>query len=216
MTDLTTAVAFDLPALEPILDIGSGTEQLHEDLVARARDEADAIRAAAHAEGFAAGQAEAVTQLEHAVALLATAAADVAALREGVCDEVERAAVELGLNIAEQALHGTLAADPARVVDVTRGALRRLVERERVTILVHPEDLDLVRDATPSLIAQLGGIEHCEVQSERRVARGSAIVRTVEGEVDATFATKLERARETIAESIAACRAQAEGDVDDC
>jgi flagellar assembly protein FliH len=36
------------------------------------------------------------------------------------------------------------------------------------------------------------------VQAERRVARGGAIVRTVEGEVDATLQTKLTRAREAL------------------
>lgn len=200
-------VAFDLPTLEPLPAAAVGAAAPCEDEVARARAEAQEIRDAAHAEGFAAGRAQALAALEQVVAMLAAAAADVAALRAGVSEEVEAAAVELGLNIAEQALHGTIEADPARVVDVTRGALRRLVERERVTILVHPDDLDLVRDAAPTLIAQLGGIEHCEVQAERRVARGSAVVRTVEGEVDATLATKLERAREAIAESVAARRA---------
>ena len=86
-----------------------------------------------------------------------------------------------------------------------RGALRRLVDRERVTILVHPDDLDLVRGASERLVGELGGIEHCDVQAERRVARGGAIVRTVEGEVDATLATKLvPRARG--ARGGAACR----------
>jgi flagellar assembly protein FliH len=88
------------------------------------------------------------------------------------------------------------------VVEVVRGALRRLVERDRVSVLVHPEDLDLVRTASESLVAELGGIEHCEVQAERRVARGGAIVRTVEGEVDATLATKLERAREVLQDEL--------------
>lgn len=215
MSDVAGATtAFDLPDLEPVVDVHLPAEQLRDDLVAAAHAEADAIRAAAHAEGFAAGQAQAAAELAHAIGLLETAAADVAALRAGVCEEVEASAIELGLSIAAQALHGTVAADPARVVDVTRGALRRLVERERVTILVHPEDLDLVRDAAPSLIAQLGGIEHCEVQAERRVARGGAVVRTVEGEVDATLATKLERAREAIVESVAAGREAAAGDDD--
>ena len=44
----------------------------------------------------------------------------------------------------------------------------------------------------------LGGIEHCEVQAERRVGRGGAIVRTQDGDVDARVETKLQRAREVI------------------
>jgi flagellar assembly protein FliH len=84
------------------------------------------------------------------------------------------------------------------VVDAVRGALRRLSERERVTILVNPADLDTVRAATAELMARLGGIDSCDVQAERRVSRGGAVVRTVEGEVDATLETKLARARDVI------------------
>jgi flagellar assembly protein FliH len=46
--------------------------------------------------------------------------------------------------------------------------------------------------------ATLGGIEHCEVQAERRVSRGGAIVRTQDGDVDARVETKLKRAREVV------------------
>jgi flagellar assembly protein FliH len=91
---------------------------------------------------------------------------------------------------------------PERVVDVVRGALRRLVERGRITLLVHPDDLDIVRDAGDGLVAELGGIEHLDVQAERRVPRGGAIVRTMEGEVDATLTTKLDRAREVLEETL--------------
>ena len=44
----------------------------------------------------------------------------------------------------------------------------------------------------------LGGIEHCEVQAERRVSRGGAVVRTPDGDVDARVETKLQRAREVV------------------
>jgi flagellar assembly protein FliH len=164
--------------------------------------EVDAARAAGHEAGFQAGLIEAQQHLAIALAALQAAAAELAAERERVSAAVEPAAVDLALRIAGQAVAADLAVTPGRVVDVVRGALRRLVERDRVTILVNPEDLELVRAASPSLVAELGGMEHCDVQAERRVARGGAIVRTVEGEVDATLATKLERAREVIEEEL--------------
>jgi len=85
------------------------------------------------------------------------------------------------------------------VLDVVRGALRRLSERRRVTVLVHPDDLDVVRAAADGFATELGGIEHCEVQAERRLARGGAIVRTDEGQIDASIETQLARARELVA-----------------
>jgi flagellar assembly protein FliH len=163
---------------------------------------AEAARAEGHDAGFQAGLAEARQQMAAGVAALQAAAAGVETQRTELSAAVEAAAVELGLRIAEQALHATVEVRPGVVVDVVRGALRRLVERDRVAILVHPDDLDLVRTASEGLVAELGGIEHCEVQAERRVARGGAIVRTVEGEVDATLATKLARAREVLEDEL--------------
>jgi flagellar assembly protein FliH len=164
--------------------------------------EAEAARAAGHEAGFQAGLVEAQSQMAAGIAALQGAAAEVAAERARVSAAVETAAVELAIKIAEQAIAASVAARPDAVVDVVRGALRRLVERDRVTVLVNPEDLDLVRAASEGLIAELGGIEHCDVQAERRVGRGGAIVRTVEGEVDATLATKLSRAREVLEEEM--------------
>ncbi len=162
----------------------------------------EALCATARAEGYAEGAADARTVLAEPAAALRAAATEIATLRDAVAADVERAAVELALGIAAQALQGALDVEPDRVVDVVRGTLRRLVERERLTLLVNPEDLEIVRDHVGDLIAELGGIEHCEVQADRRVPRGGAIVRTAEGEVDGTLETKLERAREVVRDAL--------------
>jgi flagellar assembly protein FliH len=166
--------------------------------VARAEAQAEAVREAARAEGLAAGLAEARAVAAPAAAALAEALEGVRIERAELADRLERQAVELALDLAEKVLAGALAVEPERVVEAVRGALRGLVERERVTVLVHPDDLDTVRAAMGDLRDSLGGVEHCEVQAERRVARGGAIVRTPDGDVDARVETKLERAREAV------------------
>jgi flagellar assembly protein FliH len=97
---------------------------------------------------------------------------------------------------------GTIAVSPERLFDIVSGALRTIIERERVTLLVHPDDLDLMRDGVAQVTGALGGIEHLEVQEERRVGRGGAIVRTSLGEVDARIETKLERARSAVEQEL--------------
>lgn len=163
----------------------------------------DAVRAEGFDAGYAAGAADARGAIEPAAAALHAAAAELRAARDGAAERSERAAVDLALAIAEQVLHGALAVEPERVVEAVRGALRRLVERDRVLVLVHPDDLDVVREHAAGLVAELGGIEHCGVEADRRVARGGAIVRTAEGEVDATLQTKLGRAREVVESELA-------------
>jgi len=164
---------------------------------------AETVRQEAFEEGFAAGVAHAQAQLEGPASAMASAAEQLQAMRGDAAASVEPAAVELALRIAEQALGAWLVVDRAVVVEVVRGALRRLVERDRVLILVNPDDLEVVRDHAARLVGELGGIEHCEVQAERRVRPGGAIVRTAEGEVDATLETKLARAREVLEHELA-------------
>lgn len=188
---------FELPALDSAgLIYGSraaeaALEAEREAVLAEARERG-------HAAGFAAGQQEGREQLEPAIQAVIESLAGIEQQRDDVAAAVEQAAVDLAIKIAEQILAGQLAAEPAVVVDIVRGALRRLVDRERVTVLVNPDDLELLRGVAPALAAELGGIEHCEVQAERRVGRGGAIVRTAEGEIDATIQTKLDRVRETL------------------
>jgi flagellar assembly protein FliH len=174
-----------------------------EEPVGRSVSTVESVRQEAFDEGFAAGVAQAQTQLDGPASAMAAAAEQLQAMRGDAAASVEPAAVELALRIAEQALGAWLVADRGVVVEVVRGALRRLVERDRVLILVNPDDLEIVRDHASRLVGELGGIEHCEVQAERRVRPGGAIVRTSEGEVDATLETKLARAREVLEHELA-------------
>jgi flagellar assembly protein FliH len=166
--------------------------------LAQAEAEADALRVAAREEGLREGREEALAALAPALEALNQAAEAVQAAQFVRADRLENHAVDLALFLAEKVLGGALAVEPERVIEVVRGALRGIVERERVTVLVHPEDLELVRDSMDDLRASLGGIEHCEVQAERRVSRGGAVVRTPDGDVDARVETKLQRAREVV------------------
>jgi flagellar assembly protein FliH len=175
-------------------------------LVAAAEAEADRIRdearAAGHAEGLAVGRSEALTELTPSVAAAMEAHLAVRALEADYSERVERAAVELALLVAERVVAGTIAVTPERLLDTVRGALRTIIERERVTLQVHPSDLELMRSAVGEIAGSLGGIEHFEVQEERRVGRGGAIVRTALGEVDARIETKLDRVRAVVEQEL--------------
>ena len=75
-----------------------------------------------------------------------------------------------------------------------RGALRGLLDGERIIVCVNPADVELVREA---------GIEfsetHIEIYEDRRVSRGGALVRTTVGEIDAQIETKLDAVKTLVA-----------------
>jgi flagellar assembly protein FliH len=184
-----------------------GTVHDAADVLSAAHSEAEQIREqarlAGEADGRAAGIAAVQAELAPAVTALTAAAAELSALRAQVIGELESDAVGLALRIAEHIVAGAVDTEPRRIVDVAGLALRRITERRHVTLVVNPADLELLTEAIPSLQSELGGIEHCNVQSDRRVARGGVLARTDEGEIDASIDTQLARVREIVAAELA-------------
>jgi flagellar assembly protein FliH len=192
-------VSYDFEQLEP-------SEAQPRDAAARvlaqARAEAEQIHEHARAEGFeqgrAAGREQGAAEISAATSALGEAVHGIEALRTEVAEAVETDAIELALMLAGKILAGAFQARPELVVEIVQGALRRITDRRRITVLVNPADLDVVRAAIGELTAQGSGVELCDLQSDERVGVGSAIVRTAEGEVDASVHTQLERAREVV------------------
>jgi flagellar assembly protein FliH len=169
-------------------------------MLAAAQAQAEGLREQARAEGYEQGLREgrelAAARMQSASAALGEALGGVEALRAEVAETVEGDAIALGLSLAGKILAATLEVRAQAVVDVVQGALRRVGGQRTIVILVNPEDLELVREALGMLQTQAGGLEPPDLQADARVARGGAIVRTAEGEVDGRIQTQLERARE--------------------
>jgi flagellar assembly protein FliH len=184
------------------------------DVLSAAWAEAEQVRAQARLAGEAEGRAEglAAAQAEAGPALEALGAAvrSFELLRADLVTALEREAADLAIRISEQIVAGAIEVQPERIVDIARGALRRLADRHRVTILVNPGDLELLGESLERLQAELGGIEHLEAHADRRIERGGAIVRTDSGEIDTTIAAQLQSAREIIRDAMRGDGADAE------
>jgi flagellar assembly protein FliH len=187
------------PAGGPVHDVA--------DVLGAAYAQADRIRhearVAGEAEGRATGEAELRAEMEPAVRALEEAGRQLVALQAQLTSELEADAVTLALRIAEQIIAGAIDVEPERLVDVAGLALRRIADRRDVTLIVNPADLELIKASVAQLQSELGGIEHLNVQADRRVGRGGVVANTEAGEIDATLTTALARAREIIAAELA-------------
>ncbi len=192
-------VSFDFEQLEPS-DPPPRDAPARE--LAAAREQAEQIRAEAHAAGYSAGRAEGLeqgrTETANAAAALQQAILGVGEVRDQTAEAVERDAIELALSLAGKVIVATLQVRPELVVEVVQGALRRVAGQRRISIVVNPADLETVRGALGDLQDQSAAVEQWDLQPDARVAVGGALVRTAEGEVDATVETQLERAGEVV------------------
>lgn len=191
--------AFELPTLQPTVDftrMAPADEQaMYEARMAQGMAEG-------HAAGLQQGIAQGRAELAGAIDALKAAAAELTARRDALCEVVEPAAISLALAGAEQVVGAALSVKPELVLETTRGALRRLVERDRITILTNPDDLECLRAAAPQLVDELGGIGALDVQAERRIAPGGVIVQTPEGDVDARLDTRLAKLGDVVRDAL--------------
>lgn len=202
VNEVGATAPFEFEQLEATVHIGGTASDRAAIILAEARAEADALRAEARRAGYEAGLAEGRTaadqELVPARSALEQAARLLAAQLEERAELLERQAAELAVRLAERVVATALEVRPELVLDTVRGALRGVLERDRLVLEVNPEDLALVQSGVAEIAAQLGGIRSLEVVAEARVSRGGCVVRTVAGEIDATITGQLARARDVI------------------
>ena len=203
-----TAVSYAFEQLEP-------SEPQPRDaparMLAQAQLEAEQIREQARAEGYAegrsAGHEYGATEMDLATRALGEVMQDIESLRVELVAAIEHDAIQLGLQLAEKILGGTRQLPNERILETVQGGLRRVTDRRKIAVLVNPAELEAVSSAIVELTTGSSGVELCDIQPDERVEPGGAIVRTAEGEVDASVDTQLERAREVVEASLAAERA---------
>jgi len=203
----TSEQAYALPELDGWLVDRSAAPSADAAMAAGlAAASANAVAAAerrGYDEGLAAGRTLAQADLEPVRAALAAASTGLGAARDEVVAAVEIRAVELAIALAEKILCTALELDPARLLDVIAGALRRLVDKDEVVLVVNPAHVGLLQAEIQSLGASAGCPRVIEIVGERRVGPGGCIVRTRDGEIDARIESQLARAEELLRRSLA-------------
>lgn len=169
------------------------------DVIAGERE--DAIKRG-HAEGYAAGLAEADTETSGLIATCERIAVEIMAERERAVIDHEPDLVELAMSIANRIVNASIAVDPDLVIESCRGAMRKAFSRGNLQVLAHPSDLERLRAAGPKLAEELGGVDHLDFVEERRMHAGSVVVRTPAGEIDGTIAGKADKIESALREGI--------------
>ncbi|MCW2924962.1 MAG: hypothetical protein JWM98_2366, partial [Thermoleophilia bacterium] len=148
------------------------------------------------------GVADADTEMSGLVATCEQIGVQVMAERERALADYEPDVVELAIAISRRIVNAAIDVDETLVVEACRGAMRKAFQRGALQVLAHPADLELLRTAGPELARELGGVEHLDFVEERRLDRGSVVVRTPAGEIDGTIAGKSDKIEDALREGI--------------
>lgn len=144
-------------------------------------------RQAGFREGEAAGRAAAQNEIRPLVERFTRSIDELAALRPLLREQAERDLVRLAVAIARRVIRRELTIDPQAVTGLVKAALEQLSAGERIRVRVHPADEAAVR----SCLAAAGRETSVEVAGDAALERGSAILETDRGNLDASAETQL-------------------------
>ncbi|MBL8746775.1 MAG: hypothetical protein JNK58_10515 [Phycisphaerae bacterium] len=211
-----------------VLDLGDlrrTAEAMEADARSRARniiDQATAERArilaGAHEQGFAEGRAagheQGITEgrAQGRADAIAAAQADAAQVlaawnaaleqfetrRNELLLDAQSAVLTLAIAIAERIIKRTIQLNPAVVADQLAAALALTIAPSRLTVRTSPADLELVRAILPQLEQRFTSSPHVVLDSDPVLTRGSIVLITDNGEVDASIETQLDRIVESL------------------
>ncbi|MBM3880962.1 MAG: hypothetical protein FJ387_14790 [Verrucomicrobia bacterium] len=111
--------------------------------------------------------------------------------------ECERELVALALDAAQKLVAG-LPVSAELVERTVREALTQVEESASYTVLLHAEDLALLRQVNSPLLLPSGGLDRISFQPSENVTRGGCIVHTRFGTIDARRETKVELLRKAV------------------
>ena len=163
-------------------------------------------KAEGHAQGLEQGRSqgrqEAFQSAQEELQQLMTAWHDVAAQwdaqRKDMDREARHAVLELALRMAEKLIHRAIEVDPTVVVDQLSQALSHVLRPLDVTVHAHQDDIPLLEEALPDLLAEFHHLEHVHLHRDAEITRGGCIVTFGQGRIDATIEKQIERVIDTI------------------
>lgn len=172
----------------------SEVEQLLEEIEEREKyikqmtDKTDNLEKEAYEKGFAqgeeAGRELGAQRFDSAIKSFTEALKDLRTLQEEWYQESEPQLMELVLAIARTVIQREVEADKSIVLNIIQSALRAVTDRERITMKVHPSDLEFARQHKKEMIEEIEGVEKLIFEADEGIVRGSAEIESSQGIVD--------------------------------
>ncbi|MFO7707980.1 MAG: FliH/SctL family protein [Desulfobacterales bacterium] len=157
-----------------------------------------------YAQGEKAGSEAVRQRLEHGLNTCDAMLQELENLRRKFQAEIETELVQLALAVARKIVNRELGIAPETVTATVRQALDRVEHADRITIRLNPEDLKLLSEISPTLMAGRPDAGRAVLEADEGMTRGGCLIETDSGEVDA----RIERQFQVIEEAF---RAELEG-----
>jgi flagellar assembly protein FliH len=176
-------------------EIVAAAEKQAEDIRGSSQAAFDAARAAAAAEGKAAGEdagfAEGKAEVERLIASCNTMLTRIQDKRGDIVAQAEQQIVELCLLITRKVVKAIASAQQETLILNIKEALRKVKTQGEIIVKVNIADLKLATEHEKEFISMVESTGKIEIFEDSRVDQGGCIIETDFGEVDARISAQL-------------------------
>jgi flagellar assembly protein FliH len=114
-------------------------------------------------------------------------------LRETMLEEARTDLVVLATEVAERVTKRYVELDEGCAAAQLREAIDLVLDRTKLVIEVNPADEEACREVLPKLMTEVSPEQHAKLVGNAELRRGSVIIRTPKGHIDASIDTQVRR-----------------------
>jgi flagellar assembly protein FliH len=212
----------DMDAAEARLEAEKSAfyEKAESDAKTREEEAAEKGREEGLAKGYAEGLAKAETDVRTeyeekfsgALAMLSGIYDSLASSREDLALAHAPQLVRLWESTLRRMLQSKMELDPDASKRLLEYILKRVSDREKIIVYLHPDDVAGVEASKENLMDSIRGVKFFEILSDDHVDRGSCLIETNLGIYDARWRTQLEQISSEVESLVMECMLGADGD----
>ncbi|MDL1956463.1 MAG: hypothetical protein LWW95_05375 [Candidatus Desulfofervidus auxilii] len=192
----------DVKEITPLFSLPK--EASSEDLLVKAKEEAEQIKKQAYETGFKQGLKEGIKQGEKEAKIeilkkaekklenLEKIIEEIAQFRQKLFQKMEKEILGLALAIAKKIVKQEVNINKEVILNNIREAINKLTEVDRVFVKVNPEDYEFIQQYRPDFLETLNQKQKIKLIKDETIKRGGCLIETDFGQIDARIETQLE------------------------
>lgn len=176
-----------------ILNAQYFSQKIKEFTIKKAKDECDKAEKQGYSKGFEAGKQAALFEARQQLQELTQLINSVEKQKQQIFAEYEEQVQKLALSISEKVIRQRVEADDGIFLSVYKAAVENLKAAEWVKVIVSGADVEFATQNAELLKSLVKGAAHLEIVSLPDAPKGTCIVETAGGVVDAGVETQIAR-----------------------
>jgi flagellar biosynthesis/type III secretory pathway protein FliH len=153
-----------------------------------------------HDEGKRKGLAEGHAEAQKVLNNFASLVKDITRQREAIYDEAKKKILDLVLKISKKVTFDAVRIDPEVTSEIIVGAIKKLVDKSKIKVKVHPDHLPLIEQQIERFRGNSTSIKEIIIEADARVKNGGCFIETPTGDIDARVESQMEIVAEALSE----------------